>query len=415
MAASGDPATTEALAKILSELNEMKLRNAQLEQKLDNLHGITAIPSPSSHARKMSSSGLSPMVRPLESAGGSFSTMYGSSPPAQPLGPPSHPLRTSATATSSASTTSSAAGVLPQTNNPTPHGTPDLDGVARRGSLDAHAQTYSSHVILSTYPGQAGIRPLPLRWYAQDPHERGPVIASRHPKSIKIRNAIGAYGGTYCVYRALSIAVGKLNPMHRPDFTNTEPPFEIPANPSWYTPGKIVSIDPWGHLAPQVFRAEFEDGRDIRPTIAMTRAHIKMPEIDEAFRLGRIPLDGKIVSKSERLPGVPLDADPGIEVSCSKAAIEPCWYLPGIAEKLGVAEGPLRRALFEETGGMYPELLTRHDLRVFLPPIPGATVYIFGPPQYLHDTNKEITVRVHDQCGGSDVFGSDICTCESSA
>lgn len=31
---ASDPATTEALAKILAELNEMKLRNAQLEQKV---------------------------------------------------------------------------------------------------------------------------------------------------------------------------------------------------------------------------------------------------------------------------------------------------------------------------------------------------------------------------------------------
>lgn len=31
-----DPSTTEALAKILSELNEMKLKNAQLEQKVSN-------------------------------------------------------------------------------------------------------------------------------------------------------------------------------------------------------------------------------------------------------------------------------------------------------------------------------------------------------------------------------------------
>lgn len=31
---SSDPATTEALARILAELNEMKLRNVQLETKV---------------------------------------------------------------------------------------------------------------------------------------------------------------------------------------------------------------------------------------------------------------------------------------------------------------------------------------------------------------------------------------------
>lgn len=89
----------------------------------------------------------------------------------------------------------------------------------------------------------------------------------------------------------------------------------------------------------------------------MTKAHLKMPEIDEAFRQGRIPLDGKIVVRSERLPGVSEDVDPGIEVTCSKVAFEPCWYLPGIAERLGISEGHLRRALFEESGGSFPELL----------------------------------------------------------
>ena len=29
----------------------------------------------------------------------------------------------------------------------------------------------------------------------------------------------------------------------------------------------------------------------------------------------------------------------------------------------------------------------------------------------MHDPGKEIACRVHDECNGSDVFGSDICTC----
>jgi GTP cyclohydrolase II len=76
-----------------------------------------------------------------------------------------------------------------------------------------------------------------------------------------------------------------------------------------------------------------------------------------------------------------------------------------------VAETELRRALFEETGGMYPELVTRSDLQVFLPPIGGQTLYIFGDPRHLADPSVPLTARVHDECNGSDVFGSDICTC----
>lgn len=30
----------------------------------------------------------------------------------------------------------------------------------------------------------------------------------------------------------------------------------------------------------------------------------------------------------------------------------------------------------------------------------------------MSDPSKELTLRVHDECNGSDVFGSDICTCK---
>jgi GTP cyclohydrolase II len=60
---------------------------------------------------------------------------------------------------------------------------------------------------------------------------------------------------------------------------------------------------------------------------------------------------------------------------------------------------------------MFPELVTRPDLRVFLPPVGGTTVYLFGDVTKLPDHRTNITCRVHDECNGSDVFGSDICTC----
>ena len=250
-----------------------------------------------------------------------------------------------------------------------------------------------------------------------------------------MRNAIGAHGGSYSVYRALAAAAGLIDPNHRPDYTNTEPPVHIRWNPSWDDKSKIVSIDPYGHLAPQVYKSYFDAGVDIRPSISVTKAHIKLIDIDEAVKSGSLEVDGKIVVKtptewinqnkadsaaaktaraehddaSKKIEYAAFDA--GVEVNVSKAALEPVWYLPGIAERFGITEGALRRSLFEDTGGMYPELLTRHDLHTFLPPIGGMTVYIFGPVDYIHDETKELTLRVHDECNGSDVFGSDICTC----
>ena len=74
-------------------------------------------------------------------------------------------------------------------------------------------------------------------------------------------------------------------------------------------------------------------------------------------------------------------------------------------------EGALRRSLFENTGGSFPELITRGDIKLFLPPIGGLTVYCFGDPAKMSDPNVKLALRVHDECNGSDVFGSDICTC----
>jgi len=46
-----------------------------------------------------------------------------------------------------------------------------------------------------------------------------------------------------------------------------------------------------------------------------------------------------------------------------------------------------------------------------LPPIGGTTVYFFGEVERLAEPGTVIACRVHDECNGSDVFGSDICTC----
>lgn len=216
---------------------------------------------------------------------------------------------------------------------------------------------------------------------------------------MKRRNAMGAHGGSYSIYNALAIAAGDLPSDFRPDLRNSEPVFNFPWQPSWADKTKIVSMDPFGHDIMNQFRGELDAGWDIRPTMAVTRANMKLAEIENDLREGKLEVDGNIVVDSTG------------EVRVTKVAIEPVWYLPGVAERFGVSEGILRRTLFEHTGGSYPELITRPDLKVFLPPIGGQTVYIFGPPERVSDENVKLALRIHDECNGSDVFQSDICTC----
>jgi GTP cyclohydrolase II len=237
---------------------------------------------------------------------------------------------------------------------------------------------------------------VPLRWGASTPEERGPVVAS--PADPRHRNAIGSYSGSYAVYRALAVATRALAPNHRPDLTDTAPIARIGPWPQWGEPGKIVSLDPYGHLVGEVFAEQIRAGVDARPTIAIATAQIDLPEIRQRIEAGEIVPDGRVVL-------------PSGEIRITKAAIDPVWHLPGIAARFGVEESALRRTLFEETGGMFTELVTRPDLEVFLPPIGGTTVYLFGEVEKIGRPETITACRVHDECNGSDVFGSDICTC----
>jgi GTP cyclohydrolase II len=258
----------------------------------------------------------------------------------------------------------------------------------------AASKPTASHIRLTSHSG--GFEAPPIHWAAATAAERGPVIGTTVTRGH--RNVIGTHSGSYGVYRALAVAAGALSKDHRADLTNTSPTDVIGPHPQWSEPGRITSLDPWGAVVSDVFAVELAAGFDIRPSIAVTKAHVILPEVAEAIQKGRLQPDGHVLM-------------PNGAALVTKVAIEPVWYLPGVAQRFGCGETELRRALFEETGGMYPELVTRSDLEVFLPPIGGQTLYIFGDARDLADPGVELTARVHDECNGSDVFGSDICTC----
>jgi GTP cyclohydrolase II len=252
------------------------------------------------------------------------------------------------------------------------------------------------HIRLTSHPEPDGKPRLPIQWGAANPRERGPIVGTVSRPGD--RNVIGSHGGSYALYRALAVSAGALDPIRRPDLTNTHPAVSIGPFPQWTEPQCIASLDPWGHLVAENFQAEIAGGVDIRPTIAITKARLDLHEMQAAIASGQLKTDGKVV-------------DANGSVAVVKIAIDPVWYLPGIAQRFGCTETSLRRTLFEQTAGMYPELVTRSDLRVFLPPIGGTTLYLIGDVEKLADPRTKITCRVHDECNGSDVFGSDICTC----
>lgn len=70
-------------------------------------------------------------------------------------------------------------------------------------------------------------------------------------------------------------------------------------------------------------------------------AHIDLPECREAIATGRLKPDNKILMESG-------------QSICSKAAIEPVWYLPEIARRFETTESHLRQSIFRMTSTSQP-------------------------------------------------------------
>ena len=164
----------------------------------------------------------------------------------------------------------------------------------------------------------------------------------------------------FCV-SLLAVAAGKIDRDALPQLGLTTPAAKIGPHAAWRNSDAIVTMDPWGHAISEGFGAWLDKGYDVRPTIAITKAHVQLPGV-----LGG-PAHAKADAGRHRFDG---RRDKSV---VTKAAIEPVWYLPGVAKRFGVSERVLRDALFAETNSMYPELISRDDLKIFLPPIGGMT------------------------------------------
>ena len=61
-------------------------------------------------------------------------------------------------------------------------------------------------------------------------------------------------------------------------------------------------------------------------TIAITKAHMKLPELEQSVGKGRLIPDGKICLNESG------------ELAVTKFAVEPVWYLPGVADRFGIGK-----------------------------------------------------------------------------
>ena len=246
-------------------------------------------------------------------------------------------------------------------------------------------------------PIESVMEPPRIEWGAATAAERGPVIATlRNPRH---RNAIGTHAGGYSVYRALAIAAKTLKPDQLADLTDTAPAEHIGPVSAMvrHQEDRLArSVGPPGRRGiPRLSRARLRHPPDHRDH----PRNIDMPEIREAIAAGRIPVDGDIVGETGGIRVVQGGDRSGLVSARHRRALR--------HQRSRTA----RTACTSRPAACIPSWSTRPDLKVFLPPIGGTTIYCFGDPQKLGDPNTPLACRVHDECNGSDVFGSDICTC----
>src|SRR5690349_13053441 len=115
----------------------------------------------------------------------------------------------------------------------------------------------SNHIRLTSH-SDSDTQMRSIRWGDPDPLRRGPVIATLTEPAH--RNAVGTHSGSYAIYRAIAVAAGQLTQDHRADLTNTAPAVQVGPYKSWGDPNRIVSLDPWGAVAPQAFHSYVQQG-----------------------------------------------------------------------------------------------------------------------------------------------------------
>jgi len=192
----------------------------------------------------------------------------------------------------------------------------------------------------------------------------------------------GSYGWDNAAYWGISEAKAGID-LKEWYKTRTDAEFYLPEfkdlidNPETsFAWGNIATFDPLGMTAHP-------------PTIAACKAHLDIEELKDLVPDGEVVMDNR-------------------EIVTSKCAVYYAWNIPQLAPRLDLSEEELRQALFKYSND---SRLLDPKVRTYIPAVGGCTIYTFGDARKIRDPNTEVVVRVHDECIGSDVFGSDICSC----
>ena len=135
-----------------------------------------------------------------------------------------------------------------------------------------------------------------------EPRERGPVVGTVTKPGD--RNVIGTHGGSYCALPRARRLVRRAQP-------------DRAAGPHQHAPGGRRSArfrngsSPAGSSrsirgatwSAEAFATEIAEGVDIRPSIAVTRARLDLPEIAQALAGGRLAADGDVLHADGRRLG----------------------------------------------------------------------------------------------------------------
>jgi len=258
-----------------------------------------------------------------------------------------------------------------------------MSSQGRTARIAAHVQPETSKGTCNTPRGGGSVPPPP----APHPQPRPCSTSSDYDwKGVHADLESGVYAGSYGWDNAAYWGISEVKAgVDLTEFykTRTDAEFYLPEfkelidNPEtqkdW---DHIVTFDPLGMTAHP-------------PTIAACKAHLDITELKD------LPRDGTIVDSKG-------------EITTSKCAVYYAWNLPRLATRLDLTEKELRGALHKYSRD---DRLLDPKVRTYIPAVGGCTVYTFGDARKLRDPSVETCVRVHDECIGSDVFGSDICSC----